>query len=372
MTRPSSRPSCARRRTCCAHSSPGRARPAHATDHTRLVGRGVRGNLLRLERAGRRPIHEALRRSGHADAMAAPLRDGGRITACCWSWTASTTSARSTARTPELFEALAGHASVALTNARPGRPGPGRRSRDRAPVAARPAHRAAQPAALPRSAWRSGCSPPGRRGAADGPRPLQGGQRHARPRRRRPAAASRSAGGCGALEHEETWWPGSAATSSPCCSRERTTSASQAWSQRAQRATSREPFDLGGVDLDVERQHRHRRRARHDGADAAALLRRADVAMYDAKRSLRRRARYYAPTRPATAPGGSRPDQRARARARARRTLERALPAAGRAATRAASPASRRWCAGGTRVVGCIPPDEFIPLAEQTGADPRR
>ena len=32
-----------------------------------------------------------------------------------------------------------------------------------------------------------------------------------------------------------------------------------------------------------------------------------------------------------------------------------------------ASPASRRWCAGSTRSAACVAPDDFIPVAEETG-----
>jgi diguanylate cyclase (GGDEF)-like protein len=75
------------------------------------------GNLLRLERAGRLPIHEALRRSGHADAMAAPLRDGGRVTGVLLVMDRLDNVSTFDSEDARLFEALAGHASVALTNA---------------------------------------------------------------------------------------------------------------------------------------------------------------------------------------------------------------------------------------------------------------
>ena len=57
------------------------------------------------------------------------------------------------------------------------------------------------------------------RAAADRPQPLQGDQRHARPRRRRPGAPRGRPPRCAAAAAAPTtWWHGSAATSSRCCS----------------------------------------------------------------------------------------------------------------------------------------------------------
>jgi len=75
------------------------------------------GAVLRVERAGRQPIHESLRRTGHTDGMAAPLRDGGRVTGVLLVMDRLDNVSTFDSEDARLFEALAGHASVALTNA---------------------------------------------------------------------------------------------------------------------------------------------------------------------------------------------------------------------------------------------------------------
>jgi diguanylate cyclase (GGDEF)-like protein len=75
------------------------------------------GTVLRVERTGRLPIHDALRRAGHIDAMAAPLRDGGRVTGVLLVLDRLDNVSTFDREDARLFEALAGHASVALTNA---------------------------------------------------------------------------------------------------------------------------------------------------------------------------------------------------------------------------------------------------------------
>jgi diguanylate cyclase (GGDEF)-like protein len=75
------------------------------------------GNVLRIERTGRQPIHDALRRAGHIDAMAAPLRDGGRVTGVLLVMDRLDNVSTFDREDARLFEALAGHASIALTNA---------------------------------------------------------------------------------------------------------------------------------------------------------------------------------------------------------------------------------------------------------------
>ena len=73
------------------------------------------------------------------------------------------------------------------------------------------------------------------RGDADRPRPLQGGQRHARPPRRRPGDPRGGRGAARTRCAPTTSSPASAATSSRCCCRARTASARtpppSAWSQ---------------------------------------------------------------------------------------------------------------------------------------------
>ena len=79
-----------------------------------------------------------------------------------------------------------------------------------------------------------------------------------------------------------------------------------------------------------------------------------------------------APASSSTTPSGTatRPDRLAARRAapgdRERRARA-ALPAQGAARARRRRSASRRWCAGATRAAAWSCPDEFIPLAEQTG-----
>ena len=101
--------------------------------------------------------HDLLRADGHLDGMAAPLRDGGEITGVFLVTDRLDDVSTFDRDDLKLFEALAGHASVALTNsglvARVARRGAG----DRAPLAARPADRPAQPAALPAAARERGC-----------------------------------------------------------------------------------------------------------------------------------------------------------------------------------------------------------------------
>src|SRR6185295_6146125 len=61
--------------------------------------------------------HEALRRAGHVDGMAAPLRDGGHVTVVLLVMDRLDNVSTFDSEDARLFEALAGHASVALTNA---------------------------------------------------------------------------------------------------------------------------------------------------------------------------------------------------------------------------------------------------------------
>ena len=122
------------------------------------------------------------------------------------------------------------------------------------------------------------------------PRPLQGRQRLARPRRRRPAADGRRPAHRGLRCARATRSRASAATSSRCCSTTSATcaaprsspSACRRRSPRRSRSTSRELVRVG--------EHRHRaRRAGH--ARPRTSLRDADVAMYRAKAQGRRAPR---------------------------------------------------------------------------------
>jgi diguanylate cyclase (GGDEF)-like protein len=69
-----------------------------------------------LTRGGETPAHDLLRADGHQDAMAAPLRDGGEITGVFLVTDRLDDVTTFDRDDLKLFEALAGHASVALTN----------------------------------------------------------------------------------------------------------------------------------------------------------------------------------------------------------------------------------------------------------------
>ena len=142
------------------------------------------GKPVLLARGDVSPAYDLLRVEGHSDAMAAPLRDGGEITGVFLVTDRLDAVSTFDKDDLKLFEALAGHASVALTNSGLVARVRSAAAGDRAPVAARPADGAAQPAALPAAAGEAAAARRLGRGAADGRRPLQGGQRHPRPRRR--------------------------------------------------------------------------------------------------------------------------------------------------------------------------------------------
>ena len=102
------------------------------------------------------------------------------------------------------------------------------------------------------------------------------------------------------------------------------------------------------------------------GADE--LLRNADAAMYAAKSARQGAARSCSrPDMHLRALQAPRPRGRAAAGHRARR-VPAPLPAAGRGLERRADQAaSRRWSAGRTPSAACSGPNEFIPIAEDTG-----
>jgi diguanylate cyclase (GGDEF)-like protein len=123
------------------------------------------------------------------------------------------------------------------------------------------------------------------------------------------------------------------------------------------------PFDLGEVTLDVMASIGIAATPR-DGSSAALLLRRAEVAMYDAKRGLTGVARYAADRDPYSSRRLSLIGDLARAVEES--TLElhyqpQADPASGQVT---GVEALLRW---NHPLWGNVPPDEFIPLAEHTG-----
>ena len=74
------------------------------------------GKPVLLARGGESPEHDLLRAEGHVDGLAAPLRDGGEITGVFLVSDRLDDMSTFDRDDLKLFEALAGHASVALTN----------------------------------------------------------------------------------------------------------------------------------------------------------------------------------------------------------------------------------------------------------------
>ena len=179
--------------------------------------------------------------------------------------------------------------------------------------------------------------------------------------RRSPSACSRACG-------PGTWPRASAATSSrSCCS------TSRSWAPRVTVATRliaafAVTFPINGQDLQGLGQHRHRREPR-PGDQADDLLRNADVAMYTAKQAGKNRFAVFDPTMHAAIVARhamSTELSHARRRGRDRRLLP-AGPVA-RDGRHIGVEALARW-RHPTR--GFVEPDEFIPLAEESGSDPR-
>ncbi len=75
------------------------------------------GSAVRLQKSGDSEAHRALREAGHVDGMAATLRDGGDIIGVLLVADRLDDISTFDADDARLFEALAGHAGVALANA---------------------------------------------------------------------------------------------------------------------------------------------------------------------------------------------------------------------------------------------------------------
>jgi diguanylate cyclase (GGDEF)-like protein len=330
------------------------------TDNTLWWAEACEGNLLRLERTGRLPIHEALRRSGHADAMAAPLRDGGHVTGVLLVMDRLDNVSTFDSEDARLFEALAGHASVALTNA-------GLVDRVRA-AAAETEHLSLHDhltglpnrlhfhQRLEKRLLTTGSATVllmdldrfkevnDTLGHDVGDQLLdQVGQRLRR------------------LEHEETMVARLGGDEFAVLLGTDDVHV-EGMVQRISR-DFRNPFYLGDVDLDVSASIGIAV-APQDGSSAALLLRRAEVAMYDAKRHLAGVAHYSSDRDPYSARRLSLISDLARALDE--RTLEvhyqpQAEPDTGRVT---GVEALLRWR---HPIWGNVTPDEFIPLAEHTG-----
>jgi diguanylate cyclase (GGDEF)-like protein len=318
------------------------------------------GQPVLLARGGEDVAHDLLRAEGHLDGMAAPLRDGGEITGVFLVTDRlddMTTFDRDDMR---LFEALAGHASVALTNS-----GLVARVRSAAqetehlslhdPLTGLP-NRLYFQQRLERRLLNDGSAAVllmdvdrfkevnDTLGHDVGDRLLREVGRRLRQVERGETVVARLGGDEFAvlLGGDDVHIEGMVS--------------------RINRDMSR-PFDLGEVTLDVMASIGIASTPR-DGSSAALLLRRAEVAMYDAKRGLTGVARYAADRDPYSSRRLSLIGDLARAVEE--RTLElhyqpQAVPGSGQVT---GVEALLRW---NHPLWGNVPPDEFIPLAEHTG-----
>jgi diguanylate cyclase (GGDEF)-like protein len=318
------------------------------------------GTSVLLSRGGEGPGHDQLRAEGHVDGLAAPLRDGGEITAVFLVTDRLDDMSTFDRDDLKLFEALAGHASVALTNS-------GLVARVRAaaqetehlslhdPLTGLP-NRLHFQQRLEKRLLADGSAAVllmdvdrfkevnDTLGHDVGDRLLREVGRRLRQVERGETVVARLGGDEFAvlLGGDDVHIEGMVA--------------------RITRDMSR-PFDLGEVTLDVMASIGIAATPR-DGSSAALLLRRAEVAMYDAKRGLTGVARYAADRDPYSSRRLSLIGDLARAVEE--RTLElhyqpQADPASGQVT---GVEALLRW---NHPLWGNVPPDEFIPLAEHTG-----
>ena len=318
------------------------------------------GKPVLLARGGESPEHDLLRAEGHVDGLAAPLRDGGEITGVFLVSDRLDDMSTFERDDLKLFEALAGHASVALTNS-------ALVARVRAaaqetehlslhdPLTGLP-NRLHFQQRLEKRLLTDGSAAVllmdvdrfkevnDTLGHDVGDRLLREVGRRLRQVERGETVVARLGGDEFAvlLGGDDVHIEGMVA--------------------RITRDISR-PFDLGEVTLDVMASIGIAATPR-DGSSAALLLRRAEVAMYDAKRGLTGVARYAADRDPYSSRRLSLIGDLARAVEE--HTLElhyqpQADPASGQVT---GVEALLRW---NHALWGNVPPDEFIPLAEHTG-----
>jgi diguanylate cyclase (GGDEF)-like protein len=318
------------------------------------------GQPVLLARGDVSPAYDLLRAEGHLDAMAAPLRDGGEITGVFL--VTDRLDAMSTFDKDDLklFEALAGHASVALTNS-----GLVARVRSAAqetehlslhdPLTGLP-NRLHFQQRLEKRLLTDGSAAVllmdvdrfkdvnDTLGHDVGDRLLREVGRRLRQVERGETVVARLGGDEFAvlLGGDDVHIEGMVA--------------------RITRDMSR-PFDLGEVTLDVMASIGIAATPR-DGSSAALLLRRAEIAMYDAKHGLTGVARYAADRDPYSSRRLSLIGDLARAVEEG--TLElhyqpQAVPGSGQVT---GVEALLRW---NHPLWGDVRPDEFIPLAEHTG-----
>ncbi|MGZ4591318.1 MAG: putative bifunctional diguanylate cyclase/phosphodiesterase [Actinomycetes bacterium] len=334
--------------------------PAPGADPDAWWREACEGEVIRIERAGRQHAHTALRRAGHVDGMAAPLREGGKVTAVLIVADRLDDVSTFDREDARLFEALAGHASVALANS--GLVDRVRRAAAETEHLSLHDHLTGLPnrlhfqQRLEKRLLATGTATVllmdldrfkevnDTLGHDVGDQLIeQVGQRLRR------------------LEHEETVVARLGGDEFAVLLGDDDVHI-EGMVQRITR-DFRNPFYLGDVDLDVSASIGIAT-APQDGSSAALLLRRAEVAMYDAKRRLAGVAHYSADRDPYSARRLSLISDLARALDE--RTLElhyqpQAEPANGRVT---GVEALLRWK---HPIWGHVSPDEFIPLAEHTG-----
>jgi diguanylate cyclase (GGDEF)-like protein len=318
------------------------------------------GKVIRIERAGRQHTNAALHRSGHSDGMAAPLREAGKVTAVLIVADRLDDVSTFDREDARLFEALAGHAGVALANS--GLVDRARRAAAETEHLSLHDHLTGLPnrlhfqQRLEKRLLATGSATVllmdldrfkevnDTLGHDVGDQLIeQVGQRLRR------------------LEHEETFVARLGGDEFAVLLGDDDVHI-EGMVQRISR-DFRNPFYLGEVELDVTGSIGIAT-APHDGSSAALLLRRAEVAMYDAKRRLAGVAHYSADRDPYSARRLSLISDLARALDERTLVLHyqpQAAPDTGRVA---GVEALLRWK---HPIWGNVAPDEFIPLAEHTG-----
>ena len=330
--------------------------------------------VRRARRGGRPPEPEGAGPERAADTgtpspCPSPMTFGSP--ACCSSTAGWTTCASFTTDDVRLLETIANHARMSLDRSDLVERLRQDRCRADAPGHPRPPHRPAEPAALAAAVrdalgeqrWRQGRRRP------DGPRRLQGDERHAGPPHGRRGAARRSVSASRTPSRPAIRWPGWAATSSPSSVRRCRPSGRRGRGSPMPHPCSQPRWPSAGSSVDVGGSAGVAI-APEDGLDANALLaagRRGDVRRQGEGRtgvaSLRRGA---GPVQPPIAwPSWASSAARSSNRSSSLTTNRRSTLASGRitgveALVRCPSPDAE----------AVVSPDDFIPLAEQHRADP--
>ena len=319
------------------------------------------GSVLRLPRGRHGEPAPALQGTGHIDAMAAPLYEAGRVVGVLAVTDRVDDVSTFDVEDAKLLQALAGHASVALAN---------NALVERVRSAAEQTEHLSLHDPLTGLPNRLHFHQrlERRLEATGSPRPCCSWTSTGSRRSTTPSATAWATSCC--ARWVSGCWPSSTtrrlsrgwvATSSPSCSPV-TRCMSRAWSSASRRDFSR-PIRLDDIELDVSASIGIAV-APQDGSSAALLMRRAEVAMYDAKRGLAGVEHYASDRDPYSARRLSLISDLARALEEGRLELHyqpQAEPDTGRVT---GVEALLRWQ---HPVWGNVPPDEFIPLAEHTG-----